>query len=324
MFLIVRVLFSTILNAHEYLHHCKLFYIGNASYISSTAFMKLALLFQFLRVFKNDDNDPKTADLTGRTFLRRTCQMLIVIVAVWGATFSFLAWVPCLPVTTYWDAVTNPSHPGTCYGFGISTDRSSFIAHTAINMGLDICVLAIPVPLYLGNTLSGAVAPSGSRLSLRTHAGVIVLLLLGALVNVFAAWRLALLIGPGNSILETFVDSTYYAPDTVLLSSLEVNLASICASVPIFWPVLRQQVFRILVTKEVEITRDERAGDDSDDEDHIDKPENPDTDGHGHYDDSFIRDQVDPLRPGTSAGVETRVRSETGGKTTQRWRMRMW
>ncbi|KAL1898126.1 hypothetical protein Sste5346_003528 [Sporothrix stenoceras] len=173
-------------------------------------------------------------------------------------------------------------------------------------MGLDICVLAIPVPL------------------LRTRAGVIVLLLLGALVNVFAAWRLALLIGSGNSILETLVDSTYYAPDTVLLSSLEVNLASICASVPIFWPVLRQQVFRILVTKEVVITRDERVGDDSDDEDDLDKEKKHNSNGQGHYDDSFIRDQVDPLRPGTSAGVETRVRSETGGENNRRWRMRMW
>lgn len=286
--------------------------------------MKLALLFQFLRVFKNDTKDSKTADLTGRTFLRRTCQILIAIVAIWGAIFSFLSWVPCLPVSTYWDGVTNPGHPGTCYGFGISTDRTAFIAHTAINMGLDICVLAIPVPLYLGNTLSGAAGPSGSCTSLRTRAGVIVLLLLGALVNVFAAWRLALLIGSGNSILETLVDSTYYAPDTVLLSSLEVNLASICASVPIFWPLLRQQVFRILVTKEVEITRDdrdERAGDDSDDEDDPAKIKNQESNGPGHYDNSFIRDQVDPLRPGTSAGVETRVRSETGGKKTQRWRL---
>lgn len=286
--------------------------------------MKLALLFQFLRVFKNDDNDAKTTDLTGRLFLRRTCQVLIAIVAVWGATFSFLAWVPCLPVSTYWDAVINPSHSGTCYGFGISTDRTAFIAHTAINMGLDICVLAVPVPLYLGNTVSGVVAHSGSRPSLRTRAGVVSLLLLGVLVNVFAGWRLALLIGSGGSVLETFVDSTYYAPDTVLLSSLEVNLASICASVPIFWPVLRQQVFRILVTKEVEITRDERAGDDSDDEDDIDKTKNQNANGHGHYNDSFIRDQVDPLRPGTSAGVETQVRSETGKQKARRWRMLMW
>ncbi|KJR88177.1 uncharacterized protein SPSK_07806 [Sporothrix schenckii 1099-18] len=311
-----------------------MFYIANASYVSSTAFMKLALLFQFLRVFKNDSIDSKTSDTAGRTFLRRTCQVLIVIVAAWGATFSFLAWVPCLPVSTYWDGVTNqdPNHRGTCYGFGISTDRTAFIAHTAINMGLDICVLAIPVPLYLGNTVSSSARTSAPgtlviRSSLRTRAGVIVLLLLGALVNVFAAWRLALLIGSGGSVLETYVDSTFYAPDTVLLSSLEVNLASICASVPIFWPVLRQQVFRILVTREVEIVRDERPGDDaSDDEDDVAKlkQRQADNDGHDHYDDAFIRDQVDPLRPGTSAGVETRVRSERGVQKTRRWRLRMW
>ncbi|CAK7204611.1 hypothetical protein SEUCBS139899_007369 [Sporothrix eucalyptigena] len=304
-----------------------LFYVGNASYVSSTAFMKLALLFQFLRVFKNGDSTGSNNNLPGRTFLRHICQMLIVIVALWGVTFSFLAWVPCLPVNTYWDSVTDFVQSssggigtGTCYGFGISTDRTTFIAHTAINMALDICVLAVPVPLYLGNTLAQS-ANTVVTSRLRTRAGVIVLLFLGGLVNVFAAWRLALLIGSGQSLLETYVDSTFYAPDTVLLSSLEVNLASICASVPIFWPVLRQQVFRILVTKEVEITRDERAEDvngyDSD-EDEIEKSKK---NKNGHYDDSFIRDQVDPLRPGTSAGVETQVRSETAHTRSKRPRM---
>ncbi|CAK7219473.1 hypothetical protein SCUCBS95973_003833 [Sporothrix curviconia] len=329
-----------------------LFYIGNASYVSSTAFMKLALLFQFLRVFQTGENTGSTGsstgqttgDVSGRSFLRRICQVLIVIVAVWGATFSFLAWVPCLPVSTYWDAVISFSQGtggrsgshGTCYGFGISTDRTAFIAHTAINMALDICVLAVPIPLYLGSrptrhdTAKAAttIVVTGTG-RLRIRAGIIVLLLLGALVNVVAAWRLALLIGSGSSVLETYVDSTFYAPDTVLLASLEVNLSSICASVPIFWPVLRQQVFRILVTKEVEITRDEHGGGStetdsssgygSDDEMGMIKTKMGRTaNSNGHYGDSFIRDQVDPLRPGTSA-VETNVRSETAYVRPKRW-----
>lgn len=296
--------------------------------------MKLALLFQYLRVFKTDDEDNDNGDKNNsngkvkrsRVFLRRTCQVLIVIVGLWGATFSFLAWVPCLPVSTYWDAATTaPAQlTGTCYGFGISTDRTAFIMHTAINMALDVCVLAIPVPLYLGATLTlpgGGGDGNSTKNMIRARAGVLVLLLLGGLVNVFAAWRLVLLISSNGDVIETLFDSTFYAPETVLLSSLEVNLASICASVPIFWPVLRRQVFRILVTKEVEITRGDRDSDSKDGklvDDDDDDESGTESGGDGHYNDAFIRDQVDPLRPGTSVGVETQVRSETA-KTKQGW-----
>ncbi|OAA65666.1 hypothetical protein SPI_02453 [Niveomyces insectorum RCEF 264] len=300
-----------------------LFYIGNASYVSSTAFMKLSLLFQYVRIFS--ESNP---------LLRRLCQVLLVIVGLWGLAFSFMAWVPCFPVYAYWDLVPDG---GRCYGFGISTDRTAFVAHTAINMALDVFVLAIPVPIYFDGT-----AP------LRTRAGLLILLLLGLLVNVFATWRLVLLVQSVDSFVETIFDSTYYAPVTVLLASLEVNLASICASVPIFWPVLRQQVFRVLVTKEVEITRGERydykldshggGGGDSRPsssrmgsrrslvsvEDNVElaglRPATARTANttathkQQHYGDDFIMDQVDPLRPNTSVGVETLVRSDTGKK----------
>lgn len=227
--------------------------------------MKLSLLFQFLRIY--DD----------RPMMRRICQTLVVVVAIWGATFSFLAWAPCLPVSRYWDLGPD-ADGGTCYGFGISTDRTAFVTHTAINMALDFCVLAVPLPLYFDSA-----TPS------MTRAGMVVLLLLGGLVNVFAAWRLVLLASSSGRVVETLFDSTFYAPDTMLLASLEVNLASICASLPIFWPVLRQQVCRIMVTKEVDVTREDK----------------PDGD-----DDSFLRDQVSLFRPGTAAGVKTVILSK--------------
>ncbi len=308
--------------------------------------MKLALLFQFLRATEGNDRGAgaggdtaaTTTNPTGshrdRRFLRRACQVLIGIVALWGAAFSFLAWVPCFPVHQYWDMTPGG---GTCYGFGQSTERGPFVAHTAINMALDVCVLAVPVALFLDRTSVAQPVPW------RARAGTLALLLLGVVVNVFAAWRLVLLVATNSSALFTLFDSTFYAPDTVLLSLLDVNVASICASVPVFWPVLRQQVFRIVVTKEVEITRGKREQGDDDEEEEDDEemakqkprtrsdaPAGDDGSGHsrpgsrgskknaaGHYDDTFIRDQVDPLRPGTSVGVETVV--ESSGKRS-RWR----
>ncbi len=54
------------------------------------------------------------------------------------------------------------------------------------------------------------------------------------------------------------VDPTWYAPITIVLAALEVNMASICASVPVFWPVIEQQFGKIFITQEVKVTSEER------------------------------------------------------------------
>ena len=95
----------------------------------------------------------------------------------------------------------------------------------------------------------------------------------------------------------------------IILSILEVGLASVCASVPIFWPVLSERVFRVFVTKEVEVTYEERSKLGSVSSRGGDFPS--EFVSESHYEDAFIRDQVDPLRERTVAGVETRVRSES-------------
>jgi len=60
--------------------------------------------------------------------------------------------------------------PGTCYGFGITYDRTFFILHTTFNMVFDIMVLAIPVPLYWQKDTA-----------FRKRMGMTTLFLLGAL-----------------------------------------------------------------------------------------------------------------------------------------------
>ncbi len=72
-------------------------------------------------------------------------------------------------------------------------------------------------------------------------------------VNIFAAWRLVLLSGgEGGDPLAGVLDATFYEPLPILLATMEVGLASICASVPIFWPVLRQHFGLVFSTKEFE------------------------------------------------------------------------
>lgn len=53
-------------------------------------------------------------------------------------------------------------------------------------------------------------------------------------------------------------DPTWYGPLIIVLADLELDLASICASVPVFWPALEQGFERIFITREVQITREDR------------------------------------------------------------------
>jgi hypothetical protein len=51
------------------------------------------------------------------------------------------------------------------------------------------------------------------------------------------------------------LDWTFWCPTMILLSCLEVDLAVIAASMPVFWPMLEASFNGIFVTKEVHITR---------------------------------------------------------------------
>jgi hypothetical protein len=76
-------------------------------------------------------------------------------------------------------------------------------------------------------------------------------------VIAIAAWRLGGIVEHRTGTLPTY-DPTWYAPITILLSMLEVHIASICASVPIFWPVVTEKWDKIFVTQEIKITTEER------------------------------------------------------------------
>lgn len=63
-----------------------------------------------------------------------------------------------------------------------------------------------------------------------------------------------------NNRAATFptLDPSWYACVPAVLSALEVHLATICASLPVFWPVIKENLGRILVTREVDVTRETR------------------------------------------------------------------
>ncbi|GKT77445.1 integral membrane protein [Colletotrichum tofieldiae] len=184
----------------------------------ATALIKLALLFQYLRMFERG------------TKSRYITIFFITFTSVWGFAYSFLAWVPCVPVSAFWDFF---SLTEARWAFG-SRDpivfARSFESHVGINVALDLIVFAIPIPLFL-------------KAGLRTKSRM----------SLFGLFAMGVLAGTHPTL-----DPSWYGCTPIVLAAVEINLATICASLPVFWPTLQKNIGQIFITKEVEITSEIR------------------------------------------------------------------
>jgi hypothetical protein len=109
-------------------------YLGLGSFCMATIFIKLSILFQYLRIFEK-----------GR--IRMLCLVMLIITGLWGFAFAFISWFPCFPVRAAW----NKEIKGRCYGF-MSDNALEFTlaleSHASTNMLLDIIILVIPMVLF--------------------------------------------------------------------------------------------------------------------------------------------------------------------------------
>lgn len=124
-------------------------------------------------------------------------------------------------------------------------------------------------------------------------------------------------------------DHPWYAPTLCILGMLEVNFACIGASVPIFWPVFRDKIGTIFVTREINVSVAARSSSDV----HLQRAESlhsqdgsdgsnglwkkPSADGSraDHYKDTYVLEQVDPLRTKTALAVDTLVTTGDTGRS---------
>ncbi|KAH3913948.1 hypothetical protein HBI56_055710 [Parastagonospora nodorum] len=219
----------------DYFRHI---YVTNAAYCISATFIKLAILFQFLRLFAETAASTSTAQYR---LARRVTVGLITISSLWGFAFSMLALFPCQPINKEW----HPRKPGKCIGWG-SKDPDMFFpmfaGHSASNMVLDMFVLLLPIP-FLGML----------RLAGKSRAGLITLFSLGLIVCALSVGRLiSLSVNRAGTI--PIIDMPYHTPLIYVFSVLEVNVAIIAASIPIFWPVIANMATnKIWVVNEIEV-----------------------------------------------------------------------
>lgn len=113
--------------------------MSNASFSTSNALVKLSILLQYLRLFKDRMRN-----------LRVATTVLIIIVSMWGFAFSFMAWFPCFPVQQFYRLGSELS----CYGYGSTNSMEVYnvvVSSNATNMALDFIILVLPIPLLFSD-----------------------------------------------------------------------------------------------------------------------------------------------------------------------------
>lgn len=208
-------------------------YVFGIAYASSTAAIKISLLLQYLRVFAE------------HRWTYRAAMMLLVLVALWGAVMTFISIFSCFPTpSAFWDG-TNTG----CYGFA-SPNVSELVAmvtsHSATNFAFDMLILGLAVRLQW--VMEDA--PSNRR-------SMVLLLLVGLAACGFALWRLVEVF---TSHVGTGADPTFDQPRTLILSMAELYLAASCATIPFFWPVVRDRIINVFVTYEFKVESEPRRG----------------------------------------------------------------
>lgn len=116
-------------------------------------------------------------------------------------------------------------------------------------------------------------------------------------------------------------DHSWYAPLLCLLGMLEVNVACIGASIPVFWPVIRSTMNAIFVTREIDVQVASRSmhlerseslysHDNSDGERRLWNNSRGESSHNEHYKDTYIMDHVDPLRKKKSGAVDSVITAD--------------
>ena len=236
--------------------------MGGATYPVSVTCIKLALLFQYLRIFAE------------RPAYRLLCRIMLVVSALWGLAFAVLTWVPCWPVRAYWDFSVPDAR---CWGLGshdLADFMRVFVSQAITTAVLDFIVFIIPAHLYfqrdtdrwtrwsliglfvLGLTYVFPPSHRCSRITLPPLGEETRLTVSAPLpsVNLCSIWRMVYVIKLSIAGDGAF-DPTWYSPTTAALACFEVHLAAVCAALPVFWPVLTATWNRIFVTFEVSVTQ---------------------------------------------------------------------
>jgi len=179
-----------------------LYWLVQQVYKISLHLVKISLVLFYFRLFN-----------TIRWF-KWVSMTLLVVIASYTLISVFLGFFQCAPVSKAWIR----TQPGKCI------DLTPFwTSNASFSISTDLILLLLPIPLLLKLRI-----PLGQKLGLIPVFG------LGAFVTAISIVRLAPLRRAADS------DDITFDLEGTMWTILEVNLASICASLPWTWVLLTQ------------------------------------------------------------------------------------
>ncbi|KAH9904899.1 hypothetical protein F4778DRAFT_49556 [Xylariomycetidae sp. FL2044] len=181
-------------------------HIGQAIWVSpalwglSSTLVKMSIMTSYMRIW------------TSKLFIRLSC-LLLVVLGLHGLVLFLGAILACFPIEVSWQVRVNDSR---------CIDRLLFqLITSSVNMGLDILVFAIPIPLILRLGIA-----RNQRFALMAVFSI------GFVVCIASAMRIVVI-----HDLPFAPDQSTSAIHLATWSNVEANLAIICACLPALRPV---------------------------------------------------------------------------------------
>ncbi|KAI1776307.1 hypothetical protein F4818DRAFT_413666 [Hypoxylon cercidicola] len=168
------------------------------SFILSVSFAKMSMLVLYLR-------------LAPHAWFRFTCYSCIAIIACYSLAAAFVESLACRPL----QGIVDESLDAECYD-----SYPAYIALSSLNIGIDVIILLLPIPLVVR-----------MQLPKRQKVSVILLFATGIVVCAVALKRVTYI-----PVLEASEDYDWDAVPDMILCFIEVNFGIICASVPTVRP----------------------------------------------------------------------------------------
>ncbi|KAK7535210.1 uncharacterized protein J3D65DRAFT_444777 [Phyllosticta citribraziliensis] len=173
------------------------FYISVIFYNGALGLVKLSMLLQYLTIFS----------------LLSLTRIATIFGIVFNAAFmietAIVSIFACWPIDYFW----HKNHDGACVNF-----KAMWLSHAVVNIATDLYIILVPLP-----------AISKIRLPIRQKITLIFVFSLGSSVCVASILRLSSI-----ELVSTSRDVTYDNIDAAIWSCVELCLAIICASLPVF------------------------------------------------------------------------------------------
>ncbi|KFY73170.1 hypothetical protein V499_06718 [Pseudogymnoascus sp. VKM F-103] len=174
------------------------------SYCVTLSLVKTSILLQYYRIFGGNDAT------------RYAIYVALIIVIAFGTECVISDIWTCVPVQAFWELSLRPT--SKCVD-----QNKLFLANACINIATDLIIATIPLPIV-----------HKLRIPFRQKIALMVILGIGWFICAVSMLRLNSIIG-----LAKQADTTFYSGETAYWSTIEVNVAIICACLPTLNPICR-------------------------------------------------------------------------------------